>query len=106
MLNRMPTAKRLASRDALDALLSDLPQREQWQNWWREFEERTSLEGRLVHDADRLEMLLQAYVYEQTTGNRWLKEFWEETSRASFEFEASRLLFDALSQARQGTAHG
>jgi putative hydrolase of HD superfamily len=99
------SAKRTASRDALDALLSDLPQREQWQSWWREFEERSSIEGKLVHDADRLEMLLQAYVYEQTTGNRWLREFWEEASRASFECEASRLLFDALSQVRQQTAH-
>ncbi len=99
-----PSTKTTAERDVLSVLLDELPQREQWRDWWREFEERASIEGRLVHDADRLDMLLQAYVYEQTTGNRWLEEFWKETSRDSFECDVSQSLFEALCQARQRTA--
>jgi putative hydrolase of HD superfamily len=99
-----PDAKRTAESDVLSVLLDDLPQHQLWQAWWREFEEQASIEGRLVRDADRLDMLLQAYVYEQTTGNRWLEEFWAEASRASLECEASKSLFDALCQARQRAA--
>ena len=102
----LPTeAKATAEREALDVLLGELPRRETWEVWWRELEERTSLEGKLVHDADRLDMLLQAHVYEQTRGNRWLEEFWEEVSEDAFECEASRSLFAALWELR-GRAGG
>jgi putative hydrolase of HD superfamily len=94
-------AKVTAEREALSALLDQVPQREAWQAWWRELEEGTSIEGRLVGDADRLDMLLQAHVYEQTTGNRWLGEFWEDVSRDSFACQASRSLFDALWEVRR-----
>lgn len=96
----MPEAKRAAEAEIITVLLGELPQLAQWQDWWREFEERTSVEGRLVRDADRLDMLIQAHVYEQTTGNRWLEEFWADATGADFELEASRSLFAALRQAR------
>jgi putative hydrolase of HD superfamily len=94
-------AKTTAERDALSAVLAEFPQREQWEIWWQDLEEGASPEAKLVHDADRLDMLLQAYVYEQTTGNRWLEEFWLDVSRASFNCDVSRSLFDALCQARE-----
>lgn len=94
-------AKATAERAVLSVLLDELPRRDAWQAWWRELEERTSIESKLVHDADRLDMLLQAHVYEQTTGNRWLEEFWEDVSRDSFACEASQSLFDALREVRR-----
>jgi putative hydrolase of HD superfamily len=94
-------AKRRAEDEVLGAVLKELPRVGQWQRWWREFEERTTVEGRLVRDADRLDLLIQAYVYEQTTGNRWLEEFWLDTTGAAFEFEVSRSLFGALCEARE-----
>jgi putative hydrolase of HD superfamily len=103
----LPNAKRTAEVGVLTALLKELPGLEHWQVWWREFEERTSVEGRLVRDADRLDMLIQAYVYEQTTGNRWLEEFWTDAAESAFELEVSRSLFGALREARdrsQGAA--
>jgi putative hydrolase of HD superfamily len=96
----LSNAKRAAEDEVLSTMLSGLPRLEQWRVWWREFEERASPEGKLVRDADRLDLLLQAYVYEQTTGNRWLEEFWLDTSAAAFEFEVSRSLFAALCEAR------
>ena len=64
--------------------------------WWQEFEDRTSVEGRLVRDADRLELLLQAYVYERTTANRYLEEFWAGQEGRPFEFSISQQLFERL----------
>lgn len=95
-----PHAKRGAEEQVLHALLQGAPQGEQWSTWWREYEDGTTLEARLVHDADRIDMLIQAYVYAQTTGNRWLDEFWAETTADTFELEESRSLFDALRRAR------
>ena len=98
------TTKRKAEVDALVALTEGLVERDRWQDLWAEYAEQTSVEGRLVHDADRLDMLLQAYVYEQTTGNRWLEEFWAETAPSMFACDVSRRLFAELCEARQGLA--
>jgi putative hydrolase of HD superfamily len=97
-----PGAKREAEMEVLSALLrgvSNLP-REQWRVWQQEFEDGTSAEARLVRDADRLDMFIQAYVYEQTTGNRWLEEFWSSPAAASFEFAAARALYETLKALR------
>jgi putative hydrolase of HD superfamily len=95
--NRIPPqTKREAEDGVLSDLLDELPQREQWRVWWGEFEDGTSVEANLVRDADRLDMLIQARVYEQTTGNRWLVEFWAGTTPGSFQFAAARSLFEAL----------
>ena len=42
---------------------------------WKEFAERSSVEGRLVRAIDKLEMFTQAYQYERA-GNRMLDDFW------------------------------
>jgi len=100
-LRHMPLGvKRTAEEEVLKALVEELPQRERWQAWWRELEERGSVEAKIVHDADRIEMLIQAFVYQQTTGNRWLEEFWAETTPGAFELEVSRSVFEALCDAR------
>ncbi|MGD1994262.1 MAG: HD domain-containing protein [Anaerolineae bacterium] len=97
-----PGAKPIAEMEALNALLGRLPWAERWRSWWREFEEGTSVEGRLARDADRLDMLIQAHVYEQTTGNRLLEEFWPCAGDLSFEFPATQALYEELRALRQG----
>ncbi|MBU0703226.1 MAG: HD domain-containing protein, partial [Chloroflexi bacterium] len=72
-----------------------------WYAWWQEFEDRSSPEGRLVRDADQLDLLIQAYVYEQTTGNRWLEEFWPRSESLPFEFDATRALCEELRALRK-----
>jgi len=96
-----PEAKRKAETAALSELLRRLPCAEQWHAWWQEFEDGTSAEGRLVRDADRLDMLIQAHVYEQTTGNRWLEEFWPQSGTSPFEFAAAYALYEELMTLRQ-----
>ncbi len=96
-----PGTKRKVEAAVLSELLCRLPCAEQWHVWWREFEDGTSAEGRLVRDADQLDMLLQAYVYEQTTGNRWLEEFWPRSGIPPFEFAAAEALYEELMALRQ-----
>jgi putative hydrolase of HD superfamily len=43
---------------------------------WEELNAAESIEARLVHDADKIDMFLQALVYQEQTGNRHLGEFW------------------------------
>jgi len=94
-------AKQKAEAAALGELLHHLPCAERWHAWWQEFADGTSAEGRLVRDADRLGMLIQAYVYEQTTGNRWLEEFWPLPGDSPFESSAAQSLYEALSALRE-----
>jgi putative hydrolase of HD superfamily len=96
-----PGAKRQAETEALNELLGRLPRAEHWRSWWQEFEEGTSIEGQLVRDADRLDRLIQAHVYEQTTGNRWLEEFWPTPGDLPFEFSAAQALYEELRALRQ-----
>ena len=96
-----PGTKRKVETAVLSELLRRLPCAEQWHVWWLEFEDGTSAEGRLVRDADQLDMLLQAYVYEQTTGNRWLEEFWPRPEIPPFEFAAAEALYEELMALRQ-----
>ena len=96
-----PGAKRSAEAAILTQLLEGLPNGERWHAWWQEFEEGTSVEGQLVRDADRLDRFIQAHVYEQTTGNRWLAEFWPPAGESSFEFSAAQALYRELVELRQ-----
>ncbi|MDY6877762.1 MAG: HD domain-containing protein [Chloroflexota bacterium] len=96
-----PGTKRKAEMVVLSELLHRLPCAEQWHAWWHEFEDGTSVEGRLVRDADRLDMLIQAHIYEQTTGNRWLEEFWPMPESPPFEFAAAQSLYEELKALRQ-----
>jgi len=57
---------------------------------WREYEERRSLEARIVKAADKLDLLWQAREYEKG-GARSLQEFWE-----NLEPDFSSLEIDSL----------
>lgn len=68
--------KSRAEAQALAGILAPLPGAEHLRVLWQEFEDRTSPEGRLVRDADKLEMMVQCLRYEQA-GSRGLDEFWQ-----------------------------
>ncbi len=61
---------------------------------WEELEAEQTAEARLVHDADRLDMYLQALVYEQQSGNRRLHEFW--VTPAVLHFPQAQELYNEL----------
>jgi putative hydrolase of HD superfamily len=67
-------AKGQAEAAALDAMLEGLPLRGPWTELMEAYKQEADAEARLVRDADRLEFLLQAWVYRRTTGNLLLDE--------------------------------
>jgi len=99
-------AKRQAELNAMTEILDGLPFGQHLRARWQEFEERTSVEGRLVRDADRLELLLQAYVYERTSANQYLDEFWTGQEAKPFEFEVTQQLFQTLKARRDSQKRG
>jgi putative hydrolase of HD superfamily len=70
------TVKSEAESSAMEDLLAPLPAAERWKALWQEFEDRSTPEGRLVRDADKLEMMVQCLRYEQA-GSRGLDDYWQ-----------------------------
>ena len=62
---------------------------------WREYEERQTLEARLVKAADKLDLLFQAREYEKG-GARGLQEFWENAATDFSGLGLAELLDDLL----------
>jgi len=68
--------KSKAEERAVDEILNSLGRiGRKYYELWREFEECSSLEGRLVRAADKLELMIQVYQYEEI-GYRNLDRFW------------------------------
>ena len=63
---------------------------------WEELHANETAEARLVHDADKIDMFLQALVYEEQTANRHLHEFW--ATPFHFNFSQSQAIYDRLRQ--------
>jgi len=96
-----PAAKRAGELEALDEITSNLSFADEYRELWLDSEDRRTPEGRLVRDADRLELMLQAFVYERSTSNRQLQEFWDNTDESYFEYPACRQVFVLLRQRRE-----
>ncbi len=90
-------------RGVMRQLLGEGPWTGDWLDLWEELHAGETMAARLVQDADRLEMLLQAWIYEEQTGNRRLSEFWE--GDRPFHFAPSQALYEAL-RARRAAGGG
>ena len=87
--------KSSAEASAVDQMLAPLPTKARWKALWQEFEERSSAEGRLVRDADKLEMMVQCLRYEMA-GSRGLDEFWQVMDGYSWSYGISADLYTRL----------
>jgi putative hydrolases of HD superfamily len=67
--------------------------------WWEELHAAQSAEALLVHDVDKIDMFLQALVYQQQTGNRQLAEFW--TKPFTFHYPEIQALYEELRNRQQ-----
>lgn len=77
--------------DAMMSTLSQLPeaQKRTYIETWSEYQENVTPEARLVHNADKLEMLFQAREYEKTGVN--LDQFWETSIEKEYtEYKPER----------------
>jgi putative hydrolase of HD superfamily len=85
-------AKHAAERTALEELFAQLPDQHDYLALWDEYATASSAEARLVKELDRIEMLMQALLYERA-GNRNLGEFWADADQGwSDEFPVVRAL--------------
>lgn len=90
--------KHRAEDAAMAALCADLPRGDELLATWRRYEAQSDDESRFVRQLDRLDMALQALVYERRTGTD-LGEFYASAARV-IEHPALREVFDALLAAR------
>lgn len=70
-----------------------------WYELWREYEDRQTLESRLVKAADKLDLLVQASEYERG-GARTLDEFWRNAEEDFARLELGELIADLLNVLR------
>jgi putative hydrolase of HD superfamily len=68
---------------------------------WREYEERASLESRIVKAADKLDLLLQAREYEKG-GARNLHEFWASSEMDFSALGIDELIMDLAEELKEG----
>ena len=67
---------RLEEKAMID-ILSNLPDKIQndYYSIWNDYSNNTSLESKFVHQLDKLEMILQAKIYEKDAGYEKIKQF-------------------------------
>jgi putative hydrolases of HD superfamily len=86
---------------ALQALTEPLPSADHFRSLWREFEDASTPEGRLVKDADKLEMMIQCLRYE-LSGSRGLDDFWTSMDRHDWHYPLCADLYARLKGMRPG----
>ncbi len=89
-----PGIKIDVERGAMNSILGNLPFTADLMATWEELHLGQTPEALLVHDADKLDMYLQALMYEEQTGNHQLAEFWENPHK--FSFPEARIIFERL----------
>ncbi len=98
--------KEAAELRILEELFGSLDDADEYIGLWKEFADRSSVEGRIVRAVDKLEMFTQAYLYERE-GNRMLDDFWGyEDNVRDFEFEEIRGLYEELIDMRMRDERG
>lgn len=92
-------AKAAAETVIFDRLAARTGDADHWRDLWREFEASETPEARLVRDADKLDMFLQALIYRRA-GHREVDEFWERRDTYPWAYPLSRellaLMYDSL----------
>lgn len=96
------TVKSEAEARAMADLLAALPTGGHLAALWQEFEDHASPEGRLVRDADKLEMMVQCLRYEMA-GSRGLDEFWQAMDGRTWHYSLCAELYGRLRELRPGT---
>ena len=92
-------AKAAAEAAVVDNLFAGWPRAAELHDLWAELQSDETVESHIVHDADKLDLYLQALTYEQQTGNTHLAEFWREPH--AFHFPPAQEAYDLLRRERQ-----
>jgi putative hydrolases of HD superfamily len=93
-----PGVKLDVERGAMNEILESASFRENLLMVWEELHEGQSVEAKLTHDADKIDLYLQTYIYEQQTGSRQLAGFW--SGEPSFHSPAAQAVYNWLYERR------
>jgi 5'-deoxynucleotidase len=96
-----PGIKTEVERGAMQEILGTAAPTAQLMLLWEALQAGETAEAHLVHDADKIDMFLQALVYEEQSGNRDLREFWAVPYR--FHFSEVQAIYDRLRQKWEAT---
>jgi 5'-deoxynucleotidase YfbR-like HD superfamily hydrolase len=88
--------KHRAEAEAIQTLLQQMPNGDDYIACWHVYAEASTPESRLVRDADKLEMLFQALRYAES-GHQNLQDFWEGHR---WTYPASEALWQTLCKQR------
>lgn len=91
-------AKHVAEEEAMAQIIGDASFGPRLMALWSMLRRIDTAEAQLVHDADKLDQFLQAFIYEQQTGNRQLGEFW--ATPHPFYFPQAQAVYDELRRRR------
>lgn len=92
------TLKKEIERNAMHEITRNLPFGADWNELWEEMAAEETAEAKLCRDVDKLDMYIQAYMYEEQTGNKRLAEFW--TQRHVFNYPEAQAVYDLLVEQR------
>ena len=83
---------------AMSEILESLPEKIQndYQNLWNEFLLRDTQESKLVHELDKLEMALQAKIYEKEVDSERVKPFIISAVEQIIDPDVKKVLMDIL----------
>lgn len=93
-----PGIKTDVERGAMDEMLANVEFADRFMGLFEELHLKKTAVSRLVDDADKLELYIQAIVYEEQTGNLHLQDFWERPF--TFHFAETQALYEALKERR------
>jgi putative hydrolase of HD superfamily len=96
--------KSQAEAAAIQDLVQPLPVAGRWTSLWQEFEDSATPEGRLVRDADKLEMMVQCLRYEQA-GSRGLDDYWQAMDQRQWYYPLCAELYARLKDLRPAGLH-
>jgi putative hydrolase of HD superfamily len=98
-----PGSKRKAEMGAMRQIVAGSELGPEFMALWEEMRAAETAEARLVKDADKLDLFMQALAYEEQSANRRLGEFWD--AEVEFFYSQSRVLYDALRAKRASWKH-
>ncbi len=68
-------------KEAMQKIFSNVERGEEYLGLWLEYEEQKTPEARILKQLDKIEMIIQALEYEETTDPNNLTEFWLNTKK-------------------------
>jgi len=90
--------KNKLENNAFNEIIKNLPDliKSQYLQIWQEYQENTSLESKLVHQIDKLEMVLQAKIYKKDGHSKEKLESFFESAKANIADPKLKELFTKI----------